>query len=85
MGGNLKASGGGAAEVYVRDGNNAAADYLDNFRCLVSEHDIHLMDQGIYVGLGLFVDLGANVEAFYVLVDYDVPDATSTPSVGQAV
>ena len=79
-GGLLRADGGGAATADIYDANAVEAGLLrDAFRAATSEHDQHLIDPGLEFLRGLFIDLGANVDAFVVYYDVLEPERAAGP------
>ena len=72
-GGLLKASGG-TATVSLYDGLNATTGTLiDFFRATNGQADRHVLERGIDIREGLFVDLSSNVGSFTVF--YEPPSA----------
>lgn len=68
-GGALKSSAVGASIVDVYDGLDANGDLIDSYQCAASSRDVHVMEEGIVIRIGLYVDLGSNVTAFTVYYD----------------
>lgn len=62
----LKATSGGTATVDVYDGIDASGDPIDTFRAGASDHDIHVLEKGLSLRYGLYVDLGSNVDFYTV-------------------
>lgn len=68
-GGALKSSAGGNATVDVYDGLDANGDLIDAFQCAASSRDVHVFEAGLVIRIGLYVDLGSNVNAFTTYYD----------------
>lgn len=62
-GGLLKASADGASTVAVYDGLDTGGTLIDYFSAAASAADRHVFERGLDVRVGLYLDLGANVEA----------------------
>jgi len=62
----LKAADSGTAVADAYDGLDASGELIDTFRCAAKEHDFHMIDPGIALREGLYIDLGANVDKFTV-------------------
>jgi len=82
-GGFLQADAVGAATVEIFDdvGPNDG-NFADGFRAATSEHDQHIIDEGLWMLRGLYIDLGANVDHFVVYYDVDLPGASMGPTQG---
>jgi len=62
----LRASAAGTATVTVYDGLSASGEPIDAFRAGANEHDFHMLDPGVALREGLFIDLGDNIDFFTV-------------------
>ena len=62
----LRASAAGTATVTVYDGLAATGAPIDAIKCSAEEHDFHMLDPGVALREGLFIDLGDNVDFFTV-------------------
>jgi hypothetical protein len=65
----LRATADGTATATVYDGLSASGEPIDAFRAQASEHDFHMLDPGVALREGLFIDLGDNVDFFTVYYD----------------
>lgn len=62
----LRASAAGTATATVYDGLSGDGEPIDAFRCGAEEHDFHMLDPGVALRKGLYIDLGANIDFFTV-------------------
>jgi len=62
----LRATAAGTAIATVYDGLAATGEPIDAFRAVASEHDFHMLDPGIALREGLYIDLGDNIDFFTV-------------------
>ena len=67
----LLASSGGAAAATVYDGVSSAGEVIDHLSAAVSDDDVHIIETGIVLQRGLYVDLGSNVDQF--IIYYETP------------
>ena len=65
-GGILVATSGGAATVTVYDGNDTGGTLIDRYSVAASQHEIHALETGIALRVGLYVDIGSNVSSFTI-------------------
>lgn len=63
-GGILVATSGGAATVVVYDGNDTSGTLIDRYSVQANQHEIHILESGIALRVGLYVDIGSNVSAY---------------------
>lgn len=63
-GGVLKATSGGNSSVEVYDGFDTGGELIDAYYCAASNRDVHVLERGILVRTGLYIDKGDNVSAF---------------------
>jgi len=63
-GGVLRASAGGTATVAVYDGLDNTGVLIDYFRASTSDRDVHVLEAGLTLRVGLYVEIGSNVTAF---------------------
>ena len=68
-GGILLADSGGASTVAVYDGLDAGGDLIDYFSALTSARDRGVIERGVILRRGLYVNIGSNVDAFTVFYD----------------
>jgi hypothetical protein len=68
-GGHLLASSGGAATVDIYDGLDTDGDLIDSFRAATSTPDSSLLEPGIAIRRGLYVNLGDNVTSFVLFYE----------------
>jgi len=68
-GGVLLASAGGAATVNVYDGLDTSGELIDSYRAATSDRDVHVLEVGLAINTGLYVDLGSNVSACTIYFD----------------
>lgn len=62
----MRAAAAGTATATVYDGLAANGEPIDAFRASAEEHDFHMLDPGVAIRVGLFIDLGDNVDFFTV-------------------
>ena len=62
----LRAGAGGTATVTVYDGLDANGEPIDAFRATANEHDFHMLDPGVALREGLYIDLSDNIDFFTV-------------------
>ena len=62
----LRAAAAGTATATVYDGLATTGEPIDAFRAGAEEHDFHMLDPGVALREGLYIDLGDNVEFFTV-------------------
>jgi hypothetical protein len=62
----LRATAAGVATATVYDGLGVAGEPIDAFRAGANEHDFHMLDPGVALREGLFIDLGDNIDFFTV-------------------
>ena len=62
----LRAAAAGAATATVYDGLSTNGEPIDAFKCSAEEHDFHMLDPGIALREGLYIDLGDNIDFFTV-------------------
>jgi hypothetical protein len=62
----LRASAAGTATATVYDGLAASGEPIDAFKCSAEEHDFHMLDPGVALREGLYIDLGDNIDFFTV-------------------
>ena len=65
-GGILKADGVGAATVDLYDGLNTGGEPIDMFYAAVSQRDSRILERGLALREGLYVDIGSNVSYFTI-------------------
>ena len=68
-GGLLLADSGGASTVAVYDSLAGSGDLIDYFSALTSARDRGVIERGVVLRRGLYVDLGSNVDKFTVFYD----------------
>ena len=62
----MRAAAAGTASATVYDGLDATGEPIDAFRAAANEHDFHMLDPGVALRQGLFIDLGDNIDFFTV-------------------
>lgn len=69
-GGILKSTSGGASAAVVYDGLDTTGEVIDYFLAAgASYNDSHALERGIALRVGLYIDLGNNVDKFTVYYD----------------
>lgn len=68
-GGLLLATAGGTATVAVYDGLSAGGELIGYFSAAASAHDEAILEKGLTVREGIYVDRGDNVSAFTLYYD----------------
>jgi len=63
-GGLLLASAAGASTVAIYDGLGTDGTLIDYFSAAASAADRHVLERGIDIRVGIYVDIGANVSKF---------------------
>lgn len=62
----MRAAAAGTAWATVYDGLAANGEPIDAFRAGAEEHDFHMLDPGVALREGLYIDLGDNIDFFTV-------------------
>ena len=68
-GGMLLAGAGGIGCVDIYDGLDTTGDVIDCFRATANYSDLHFLEKGIALRVGLYVDLGSNLNVFTAYYD----------------
>ena len=67
----LLATSGGAATATIRDGVSSSGEVIDYLGVVASGHERSVLESGIVLQRGLYVDLGSNVDQ--CIVYYELP------------
>jgi len=62
----MRAAAAGTATATVYDGLDATGEPIDAYKAGAEEHDFHMLDPGVAIRVGLFIDLGDNIDFFTV-------------------